>query len=586
MRRIVGVASLLAAMAFCSASSLFAAGAGAIVDAHEFGGALGRIEQAPAGRLRIAANAAGSAGAWSESAESFARIYAGRRGATGRESFATRNVFADELGQVHVRVAQTIAGVPVHGVELIIHADARTGQVLGVNGSFATDRDLPHAPRTNAWAAIESAAAAYGIGRDRIEAKPELAYLAGDDGVLRLTWTALARYENEEGPQLDRIYADASTGAALARHPQFARVANRQVYNLNNTTSLPGTLVRSEGQVNTGDPLIDNAYTNLGHTYDFYKNVLLRNSFNNSNAPQKASIKYGTNYGSAFWNQPLGLIVYGGKYPLPNSLDITAHEFTHGVIAYSGNFPQSGEPGALGESMSDCMAAAAEWYRDGGISANTWTVGEDSFIYRTMDNPSIEYYTLRTLGGPLHDNGGPQNLAFVRLVQGGANVSGIGMVPAAKIFYRALTAYATPVTNYRLMRDYTLQAAADLYGINSSQRASVISAWNSVDNEWASHPGTITTVGTSVYSPVYTTSWAGLHTGHLSGPLSANFDLYLEYQHPTNGWQTVVTTPPAPPLSSSSKETVELNSDYAGNYRWRVQSVSGTGNYQLYINRP
>lgn len=582
MRRIVGVASLLTAMAVCSASSLFAAGAGAIVDAHEFGGALGRIEQAPGGRLRIAANAAGPGRAWSESAESFARIYAGRRGATGRESFATRDVFADELGQVHVRVVQTIAGVPVHGVELIIHADARTGQVLGVTGSFATDRDLPHAPGTNAWAAIEFAAAAYGIGRDRIEAKPELAYLAGDDGMLRLTWTALARYENEEGPQLDRIYADASTGAALARHPHFARVANREVYNLNNTTSLPGTLVRSEGQGNTGNSLIDNAYTNLGHTYDFYKNVLLRNSYNNSNGVQKASIKYSTNYGSAFWNQSLGLIVYGDKYALPNSLDITAHEFTHGVIAYSGNFQLSGEPGGLGESTSDCMAAAAEWYRDGNINADTWTVGEDSHVYRYMDNPSIEYYTLRDhVGGDVHANAGPQNLAFVRLAQGGSGVSAIGMEPAAKIFYRALTAYVTPVTNYRLMRDYTLQAAADLYGIGSSQRASVISAWNSVDNEWASHPGTIAAVGTPVYSPVYNTSQAGIHTGHLSGPLSANFNLYFEYQHPTNGWQTLASG-----TASSSKEIVEYSSNFAGNYRWRVQSVSGTGSYQLYINWP
>ena len=561
--------------------------AASTIDTWDFRPHLGTLSKAASGvPLRITANAAGSGNAWSEGAESFARIYASRRGATGRESFATRNVHADELGQVHVRLSQTIAGVPVHGVELIIHADARTGRVLGVNGSFAVDRDLPLEPRTNAWAAIEAAAGAYGIAVDGLEAEPELAYFAGDDGVLRLTWTALARYENEDGPQLDRIYADASTGAALARHSQYPRVASRQVYNCNNTSSLPGTLVRSEGQGNTGNPLIDNAYTNLGLTYDFYKDVLLRNSYNNSNGVQKASIKWSTNYAFAFWNQPLGLVVYGDKYPLPNSLDVTAHEFTHGVIAYSGNFQQSGEPGALGESISDCMAAAAESYRDNGaITANTWTVGEDSHVYRTMDNPTKAYYTVLDPNGPLHDNAGPQNLAFVRLVQGGSNVSAIGMVPAAKIFYRALTAYVTPVTNYRLMRDYTLQAAADLYGINSSQRTSVISAWNSVQNEWASHPGTIATAGTWVYSPEYTTSYAGTHTGHLSGPLSTNFDIYLEYLHPQYGWQTLPHRPDDPP-SSSSKETAEIMANAAGTYRWRVQSVSGTGSYQLYINWP
>ena len=552
------------------------------IDTWDFHPDMGTLRKATNGVPRMKTQSADSGRAWSEGAESFARIYAGRRGATGRESFAMREVVADELGQVHVRMSQTIAGVPVHGVELIIHADAKTGRVFGVNGSFVADQDLPREPRTNAWAAMEFAAGAYGIAGDRIEAMPELAYLAGDDGTLRLTWTALARYENEEGPQLDRIYADAATGAALARHSQFPRVANREVYNCNNTTSLPGTLARSEGQGNTGNSLVDNAYTNLGHTYDFYKNVLFRNSYNNSNGTQKASVKYSTNYGSAFWNQPLGLVVFGDKYPLPNSLDITAHEFTHGVIAYSGALQLSGEPGALGESMSDCMAAAAEAYRDGWtISSDTWTVGEDSHIYRYMDNPSIDTYTLRDLGGDVHANAGPQNLAFVRLAQGGAGVSAIGIETAAKIFYRALTAYTAPTTNYRLMRDYTLQAAADLYGINSSQRASVISAWNSVENEWASHPGTISTAGTSVYSPVYNTSQGGIHTGHLSGPLSANFNLYLEYQHPTNGWQTKASG-----TSSSSKETVAVDPSVAGNFRWRVQSVTGTGSYQLYINWP
>ncbi|HET8772739.1 MAG TPA: M4 family metallopeptidase [Thermoanaerobaculia bacterium] len=49
------------------------------------------------------------------------------------------------------------------------------------------------------------------------------------------------------------------------------------------------------------------------------------------------------------------------------------------------------------------------------------------------------------------------------LAEGDTGVSAIGMEPAAKIFYRALTACATPTPNDRLMRDYTLQAAAGIY---------------------------------------------------------------------------------------------------------------------------
>lgn len=609
MKKIAGL--LLSTAVLCLPTFLFA---GEVVDAHEIGGDLGILERAPKERMRAAANAARSQ--WSGGAESFARAWSARRGGTGRESFATRTVIADELGQLHIRMSQTIAGLPVEGVELIVHADQKTGRILGINGTFAADRDVPREPAVDSRAALEFAAGAYGIAAESLERSSELTYIAGEDGALRLAWTGLARYMNEHGPQLDRIYADAISGEAIARDPQYHRAANREIYSCNNTTIRPGTLVMTETGPPSSDPVVLAAFDNLGLTFDYYKNVHNRSSYDGSNAPQVASVHYGEDFTSAFWDKNRQIIFFGDGdtnsngepltwKPLAYALDITAHEFTHGVIAYSGHLNYSGEPGALNESASDCMGAAAEVYRDSighseeQISAATWMVGEEAKVsgaLRYMDFPGKNrtlgerYYPTRDVtGGDVYRNAGIQNLFFYLLVEGGqrnagsttVTVNGIGMTPAARIMYRAITGYAAPTTNYRLMREYTLQAAHDIYGLASAERASVASAWNAVGNDWSSYSGPIS-AGQSVVVATYSTVQGGYHTGHLSGPATANFDLYFEYRGtPADPWQILKIG-----SSSTAKVTLEHEPALTGEYRWRVQAVSGSGTYNLSLNWP
>ena len=43
---------------------------------------------------------------------------------------------------------------------------------------------------------------------------------------------------------------------------------NRQIYDAKNGSTLPGTLVRSEGEPPTGDAAADEAYDGAGATYD------------------------------------------------------------------------------------------------------------------------------------------------------------------------------------------------------------------------------------------------------------------------------------------------------------------------------
>ncbi len=77
----------------------------------------------------------------------------------------------------------------------------------------------------------------------------------------------------------------------------------------------------------------------------------------------------------------------------------------------------------------------------------------------------------------------------------------------------------------------------------------------------------------------YQTTVTGTHRGWLYGPSGRDFDLYLQR------WNGSTWTNVASGTTSSNNETVTF-SGTAGYYRWRVLSYSGSGSYQLYIQRP
>src|SRR6266478_7160924 len=63
-----------------------------------------------------------------------------------------------------------------------------------------------------------------------------------------------------------QLLAAAPPPAVTAAAPQI----HRTIYTAGDTQTLPGKLVRSEGQAAAGDQAADEAYDGLGHTFDFY----------------------------------------------------------------------------------------------------------------------------------------------------------------------------------------------------------------------------------------------------------------------------------------------------------------------------
>ncbi len=207
-----------------------------------------------------------------------------------------------------------------------------------------------------------------------------------------------------------------------------------------------------------------------------------------------------------------GLMVYGDgdgrtfNY-LAGALDVVAHEMSHGVTAFSSDLVYEDEPGALNEAFSDIMGASVEFFYQpvgNGQEKADWTIAEDVVLsspgyLRSLNNPAAvgdpDHYALRRFIGTPTDNGGVHyNMtiathAFYLAVVGGRNrisgitVTGVGMnnlERMERIFYRGFVFLMGPNSQFSDARAATLQAATDLYGGGSNERAQVASAWSAV----------------------------------------------------------------------------------------------------------
>ena len=219
-----------------------------------------------------------------------------------------------------------------------------------------------------------------------------------------------------------------------------------------------------------------------------------------------------------------------------NTLDIVAHELTHGITANTSGLNYQYESGALNESFSDIFGTAVERYVYGTNSFD-WTIGEDlsTGVIRSLQNPWSEgkhfnsnscscnscgggcstsvgqpstyytdpyWYTGSCDNGGVHINSGVQNYWFYLLVNGGSgtnangfqyNVTGIGFATAISIVYTELTAgYLASTSDYNTAWTATKLIAGTTYGYTSSQYNAVVAAWCAVGigNTCSSNPCT------------------------------------------------------------------------------------------------
>src|SRR5690606_27437813 len=140
---------------------------------------------------------------------------------------------------------------------------------------------------------------------------------------------------------------------ALPARVSATATPRRSVHDAGHGTSLPGTLVRAEGQDPSGDVSVDEAYDGLGATWQLLADVYDRDSLDGRGLPLVATVHYARDYDNAFWDGRQ--MVFGdgdGVYfaGFTRSIDVVAHELAHGLTQYTAGLTYVGQPGALNES--------------------------------------------------------------------------------------------------------------------------------------------------------------------------------------------------------------------------------------------
>lgn len=262
-------------------------------------------------------------------------------------------------------------------------------------------------------------------------------------------------------------------------------------------------------------------------TYDFWKNLFNRNSFDDGNAQIRGYVHYKqttSNFDNAFWNG--SFMTYGdGSSGRPyTGIDIIGHEIGHAVCTYTAGLAYQNQSGAMNEGFSDIWGACIEHYGETGAItgtpvANVWKIGEDSVTggFRSMSNPTSfgnpdtfrgTNYIATADDGPctptggatgndycgVHNNSGVLNKWFYLLTIGGSgtnnapiaerdtySVTGIGMQKSSQIAYYLERDYLTPNATFFDARDMSIVVAKSLYCSSSPEVAAVTNAWYAVN---------------------------------------------------------------------------------------------------------
>jgi Zn-dependent metalloprotease len=194
---------------------------------------------------------------------------------------------------------------------------------------------------------------------------------------------------------------------ALGNMALAAGVLRRTVYDAHNDEKLPGVLVRSEGGPPSSDVAVNEAYDAAGVTHEFYEQIFHRKSVDDRGMRLDATVHYreepGVGYDNAFWNGRQ--MVYGdgdgelfGSFT--RSLDVIAHELTHGVTQYEAALVYHKQSGALNESFSDVFGSMVkQWHLKQTVEQADWLIGQE-LLRPGVQSGSSAPAALRSLKAP------------------------------------------------------------------------------------------------------------------------------------------------------------------------------------------
>jgi len=283
-----------------------------------------------------------------------------------------------------------------------------------------------------------------------------------------------------------------------------AAAKQRTVYDARHQETLPGVPLRSEGAPPLADVEANEAYDGLGATFDFFADVYDRNSIDDEGLHLDATVHYGRRYDNAFWNGQQ--MVFGdGDGDLFNrftaSLDVIAHELTHGVTGDEAGLVYLGQAGALNESVSDVFGSLVKQYAQKENAGEAdWLIGAGLFTSKVhgvalrslkapgtaYDDPLLGrdpqpatmagYVKTSSDNGGVHTNSGIPNHAFYLAATA---LGGHAWEKAGRIWYETLRDKRLKRTaTFAQFARYTVVNAGHFFG--AAERRAVAGAWAAV----------------------------------------------------------------------------------------------------------
>ena len=470
-------------------------------------------------------------------------------GLSAKEALVVRDVVQDLDGTTHTRYERTYDGLPVLGGDLIVKKD-KAAKTKGVSRSTTAKlQGIAAAPKVAPATAEKQAlglAKAEGSKESKASIAPRQVVWMGSGAPVLAFETVVGGLQHDGTPNELHVVTDAATGKKLHEwqavengigNTQYSGQVtvgstlsgstynltdggrgNHKTYDLKGGSSGTGTLFSGPDDTwGDGTPAnretagADAAY-GAGATWDYYKNVHGRTGIRGDGVGAYSRVHYGNAYVNAFWQDSCFCMTYGdgaGNNKPLTSLDVAAHEMTHGVTSVTAKLVYSGESGGLNEATSDIFAAAVEFNANNAKDVGDYMVGEKIDIngngtpLRYMDKPSKDTRSKDAwyagIGGiDVHYSSGPANHFFYLLSEGsgqkvingvsydsptsdGKPVVGIGRDKAEKIWFKALVSKFTANTDYADARKGTVAAATELYGAASAEVKGVENAWAAIN---------------------------------------------------------------------------------------------------------
>jgi len=422
------------------------------------------------------------------------------------------------------RVSKRFRGLPAWDHTLVI-SSGKTG-VISVLGEFEEPRITNFEPRMMSDGDIrEEIAFFFRHNSDAIELStvPELgiARESGHDFIAYKVTASISPFKKYE------VYLNTNTGKVVRALPLFYEVAvpasgtnlegetvsfeadqSGSVFGMVDSrfpigfftiigtapgstpeTSLANAVVVSSNDANSGwDPAGVSALNNAKILIDYYKSEHNYNAVNE--AGKNLAIIVNGDYGNAYASGDDLFLFGAGDASFSNlagSLDVMAHEITHGVISTKSNLEYRNQSGALNESFADFFGTA--------LDTEDWTVGEDvyliaPFFLRSLSNPLLgnqpshfsDYRYTSIDNGGVHINSGIPNRAQYLIAEGlsaeGLGES-IGRHATAQITFETMGALDPNATFTEAAM--TMEAiAGNLFGEGSAEQTAVTAAWQAV----------------------------------------------------------------------------------------------------------